>query len=305
VKNERRPGLFGPLLLISAGLLFLLNNLGVVDWSIWRSLLSLWPILLIGAGLDLLIGRRSTIASLVVAVLVLALLFGGGWYLVQQSAPSGAAASHTISQTLAGIEQAEITIRAGVSDFRLGPAAGDGKLIEGTVGLRPNQSLDESFTTAGDQATYRLLIAGPNLTLAPNLSRNNAEQWHLDLSQEATLDLDLSVGVGEANVDLNRLELSRLAFHIGVGDAVILLPEQGRFQAKVDGGMGKLVVRIPPQMAVRIQADSGIGDMDVDSEFQRQGDVYLTPGFETAENRVELDVDIGIGSIVIESYRGS
>lgn len=305
MKNERRGGLFGPLLLISAGLLFLLNNLGVVDWSIWRSLLSLWPIILIGLGLDLLIGRRSMIGSLLVAVLVLALLFGGGWYLVQQAAPSGAASSHTISQTLTGIDRAEIKIRAGAGDFRLGPAAGDGKLIEGGVSLRPNQRLDESFTTSGSQATYRLLIAGPNVTLTPNLSRNNAEQWDLDLSQEATLDLDLSVGVGEANVDLNRLELSRLAFHIGVGDAVLLLPEQGRFHAKVDGGIGKLVLRIPEGMAARIQADSGIGDMNVASEFQRQGDVYLTPGFETAENRVDLEVDIGIGSIVIESYRGS
>lgn len=305
MKNERRGGLFGPLLLISAGLLFLLNNLGVVDWSIWRSLLSLWPIILIGIGLDLLIGRRSMIGSLLVAVLVLALLFGGGWYLVQQTAPSGAATSHTISQTLTGIDRAEIEIRAGAGDFRLGPAAGDGKLIEGGVSLRPNQRLDESFTTSGSQATYRLAVTGPNVILTPTLGRDNGELWDLNLSQDASLDLNLSVGVGPADVDLSRLDLSQLAFHIGVGDATLIFPAQGRFHAKVDGGIGKLVLRIPDGMAARIQADSGIGGMEVDDEFQRQGDVYVTPGYQDAENRVDIEVDIGLGSVVIESYRGS
>lgn len=305
MKNERRGGLFGPLLLISAGVLFLLNNLGIVDWNIWLSLLSLWPIILIGIGLDLLIGRRSTIGSLVVALVVLALLFGGAWYLVQGSGPSGATASHPISQPLAGVERADIQIRAGAGDVQLGPLGGQDQLIEGEVMLRPNQELAETFTTSGDQATYYLGIIGSNIVLAPTLGRSNTEKWDLSLSQEATLDLNLTVGAGDADVDLTRLDLSALAFHIGVGDGTVVLPEQGQFKARVDGGIGKLVVRIPPEMAARITADSGIGSMDVDDYFERQGDVWVTPGYEDAENRVEIEVDIGIGSIVIESYRGS
>lgn len=305
MKNERRGGLFGPLLLISAGVLFLLNNLGVVDWSIWRSLLSLWPIILVGIGLDLLIGRRSMLGSLVVAVVVLALLFGGAWYLVQQPGSSGATASHTISQPLADAARADVQIRAGAGDFRLGPLAEDGQLIAGEVMLRPTQELAETFTTSGDQATYRLGIVGSNIVLAPTLGRSNFEQWDLDLSQEAAIDLDVTVGAGEANVDLTRLDLSQLAFHMGVGDATVVMPEQGQFQAKVDGGLGKLVIRIPDGMAARIQADSGIGSMQVNGEFQHQGDFWITPGYAEAENRVEIEVDIGIGGIVIESYSGS
>lgn len=305
MKNERRGGIFGPLLLISAGVLFLLNNLGIVDWNIWLSLLSLWPVILIGIGLDLLIGRRSMLGSLVVAVVVLALLFGGAWYLVQDSRPSGATETHTISQSLAGVSQAEVTIRAGAGGFRLGPLAEDGQLIAGTVQLRPNQNLEESFETSGDKATYRLGIIGSNIILAPTLGRNNSEQWDLDLSQEAVIDLNVTAGAGDAAVDLTRLDLSHLAFHMGVGDATVVMPEQGQFQAKVDGGAGKLVIRIPPEMAARIQADSGIGSMQVDGEFQHVGDFWVTPGYENAENRVDIEVDIGLGTIVIESYSGS
>lgn len=305
MKHERRGGLFGPLLLIGAGLLLLLNTLGVVEWSIWLSLLSLWPIILIGIGLDLLIGRRSTIGSLVVALVVLVLLFGGAWYLVQGAGPSGATAGHTISQPLAGVSEADVEIRAGAGNFRLGPLAEEDQLIAGTVQLRPNQNLEEVYETSGDKATYRLAIIGPNVTLAPTLGRSNAEQWDLDLSQEAAIDLDVTVGAGDAEVDLTRLDLSQFAFHIGVGDGTVVLPEQGQFQARVDGGIGKLIVRIPPEMAARVTIDSGLGSTHVEGDFQRQGDVWLTPGYEDAENRVDLEVDMGLGSIVIETYSGS
>lgn len=53
MNTHRRGSLIGPILLIGAGLLFLLSNFGVIDANIWRSLLNLWPLLLIAAGLDI------------------------------------------------------------------------------------------------------------------------------------------------------------------------------------------------------------------------------------------------------------
>ena len=49
---KRRPGLFGPLFLIALGVIFLLNNLGVVQGSFWNALIQLWPVLLILISLD-------------------------------------------------------------------------------------------------------------------------------------------------------------------------------------------------------------------------------------------------------------
>ena len=81
-KKSNRSSPLGPVLLILIGGILLLNVLGVLDWSIWWSLLRLWPILLIAAGLELLLGRwwwgslLSTI--LVVAVVVAALWLTSG-----------------------------------------------------------------------------------------------------------------------------------------------------------------------------------------------------------------------------------
>lgn len=50
--RKHRPSLFGPLFLITLGVIFLLDNLGVVQGSFWDTLIQLWPLLLVLIGLD-------------------------------------------------------------------------------------------------------------------------------------------------------------------------------------------------------------------------------------------------------------
>ena len=58
---------FGAILLITIGILLLLNNFGVLPWSIWESLWKLWPIFLVSAGLQLVAGD-SWIANFVLGI---------------------------------------------------------------------------------------------------------------------------------------------------------------------------------------------------------------------------------------------
>ncbi|HEX9674407.1 MAG TPA: DUF5668 domain-containing protein [Anaerolineales bacterium] len=74
-------GLVWPILVITAGVLLLLSNLGVLSLDLWELMLQSWPLILIAIGIDLLIGRRSVWGSIVAAVLIIAvLLLGLGLY---------------------------------------------------------------------------------------------------------------------------------------------------------------------------------------------------------------------------------
>ena len=73
-ERRRRGSLVGPLILIGLGVVFLLNNLGILSWSVWEVIFRLWPILLVAIGLDLLVGRRSTLGSLLALALTLIIL---------------------------------------------------------------------------------------------------------------------------------------------------------------------------------------------------------------------------------------
>ncbi len=71
-KRDDRDGVVGAIFLVFAGLTFLLNNLGLVSWEIWAVLVRYWPILLILAGFQMIIGgyRWSRMAAALAAVLI-------------------------------------------------------------------------------------------------------------------------------------------------------------------------------------------------------------------------------------------
>jgi hypothetical protein len=62
--------------LIGVGVALLLSNLGYLDWSAWTVLWRLWPLLLVALGIELLIGRRSVVGTIISGVLILALVAG-------------------------------------------------------------------------------------------------------------------------------------------------------------------------------------------------------------------------------------
>jgi cell wall-active antibiotic response 4TMS protein YvqF len=48
-------GVIMPVLFILAGVVLLLNTLGLVEWATWSQVARLWPILIIGFGANLLL----------------------------------------------------------------------------------------------------------------------------------------------------------------------------------------------------------------------------------------------------------
>jgi hypothetical protein len=67
---------FWPLVIIFAGVLLLLQTLGLLPPGLWRLLVQLWPVGLILIGLDLLFGWRSPAAARL-AVILTALVMAG------------------------------------------------------------------------------------------------------------------------------------------------------------------------------------------------------------------------------------
>ncbi|MEA2573286.1 MAG: hypothetical protein QOH93_584, partial [Chloroflexia bacterium] len=126
-RHHRTP-MLGPLLLISAGVLFLLNNLGVVPWSIWETLGRLWPLVLIAIGVDLVVGRRSPLIALLLIVAIIgtggALVYANGGF----NAPGGLA-SAPLNIPLNNAQSADVHVDMGVGSLSVGSISGDGDLL--------------------------------------------------------------------------------------------------------------------------------------------------------------------------------
>jgi hypothetical protein len=288
--------LFGPILLIGLGIVLLLSNLDFLDFDAWQLVMRFWPLILIAIGLDILLGRRSHVGSILVMILLLFLLAGAlSW---RGGLTAGMAETRTIHQALGGAKAAEVHIAAGVSELTVGVAPEGDRLIEGSVTPLRNEYIEESFRPEGDTVYYAIKSEGRGLRL-PFWNWGGQGHWNLGLNSTIPLDLEVASGVGKASLNLERLQLRSLEVNSGVGSMEISLPSQGAFQGEVNGGVGEVVVLVPTSLAVRIEANAGIGSVDVSGNFRRDGRVYTSATYAQAQQKVELSVSGGIGSVTI------
>ena len=82
----RREGVAWPMLLIGAGVFFLLNNFGPRVWISWTQIIRLWPVLLIAAGIDLVFKGESIWFTVGGIILTMVLIAGSIW-IVREGLP--------------------------------------------------------------------------------------------------------------------------------------------------------------------------------------------------------------------------
>lgn len=79
------------LLLILLGSLFLLNNLGIVPWTIWNYIVGFWPVFLIFAGINVILGHNifSRIIIGIISLAAFGIILGYGLYQVNSPLING------------------------------------------------------------------------------------------------------------------------------------------------------------------------------------------------------------------------
>ncbi|UCH25951.1 MAG: hypothetical protein JSV66_18870 [Trueperaceae bacterium] len=284
-----------PLILIVAGALLLVFNQGWLDFTALLPLLRLWPLLLIAVGLDIFLRGRYRLAVVLGTVVVGALLLTVG----VPGLKVQPAETHAIEVSLDGARQAEIDLGVSVSRLKIGALDSAETLLSGTVDTHRGEQLNRDFRTSGDTAIFSLRSErrGPARVTGP---RGGDNIWDLRLSTSVPLELDIDSGVGRSDLDLSELQLKDLRMNTGVGESVVSLPGRGRFEASIETGVGATTIYLPSALAARIKIDSGIGAVSVLGDFERQGELYLTPDYDGAEHRVDLSVEGGVGAIRIE-----
>jgi hypothetical protein len=266
-------------------------------WSVWDVISRLWPVLLIAAGLEIILNRFSVWGSLLALVLTVAILAGMFWLLGPDIRTGQVVAGEEIRQALGEASRAEVVIEPGVGSLHIEALPESANLVEGVVGAGRGQRVKRHFAVVGKTATFTLQTEGA--TGGPFFWRGDQSGWELGLAPEVPLELKVDLGAGWADIDLTGLTVDDLEVSMGIGRTTVTLPEEGRFHAKIEGAIGETVVVIPAGMAARIRVDTGLAVSDLPDSYQQRGDVYTSPGYAGADDRVDLEVDQAIGRIGI------
>jgi hypothetical protein len=259
-------------------------------------------VLLILVGIDLIIGRRSTLGNVIALLLTLLVIAGAVSLLVFSPDSIGLARTTRdlqIEEPLDGVERADFRIGFAAGTLEIGRLEDSNSLIQGDLQLVTDRQPVWNFSKSGENARLVLEYATGDF----QSWNGRGDQWNLALSPRAAFALDANIGAGDATIDLTGLDIRSLSVETGAGRNTVILPENGQFDATITGGVGQLVVEIPPEMAARIQVDRGLGGLDVARRFDRQGgDLYESGNWETSDNRVTIEIKVGIGQVTIRDH---
>jgi hypothetical protein len=299
----------GPILLIGAGVLFLLNNLGIVDWAVWGGLWRLWPLALVAVGLDLLFGRRRPWLSTLIVLLLLAASIGLLFYTGFGS--GGKLNTYNLNFPIAGAKSASVDISFGTGDLTIDSRANSQDLATGSLEYysdngAPNVRLDRN--TDSTDLTIRS-NEGFHFGFF-NIGSVRAPHWDIHLNPALPTTLKVDLGAGNTVLNLSDIKLLGLTVDGGAGNASVTFPAVTQpTVSTIDGGVGNLTLHIPKGTEARITIDSGIGNVHIDSRFAKQSsgpdvfvsdpDVYVTAGYDATPDSLDLRVGAGVGNIDI------
>ena len=311
-KRRRLPSLFWPILLIGAGVVMLLSNLGYLPWSSWNILWRLWPLLLVAVGVDLLIGRRSTLGAILSGLLIL-LLVGGAIAvalyapaiptLANLAQPAAWRVEH-VEHPLDGIDSAAVTIDWTSVPGSLQALDDSPNLIEGDIALTGDLVFDVGVRQG--QATVLLDRRIGNTWNWPFGDHPGPEgTWDVTLSPRVPLALNLDTGSGDYAFDLSDLQITDVVLDSGSGVVELALPGGDAYEVRIDGGSGSVEISLPEDADVRVEIDSGSGSFRPTKRLrlvkgERGGDgVWETEGFASADDAITVILDQGSGSVTL------
>jgi len=290
--RPRYRSLFWAIVLIAVGAVWLLFNLDVIEPDQLAALTYVWPILLVGIGVDLLIGRRSLVVGALVGVvtvgLIIVLMLLGpslGW------AGDSDLQTQTFSTAVGGATSAEVSLKTGsysakVSSLPPSPAA-DRPLLRAQVSYRGSFH----FESSGDAAKTVVLEGKGWSWWWQFLDEQEAAPWDIGLDPQTPLRLKVDSGSGSNELDLSGLWLTDLAVDLSSGNAKVKLPSVAKrdYAASFDMSSGDLDVEAPGGAHIGMRVDMSSGDVRV--ALGKDSDVTL--GFRGSSGQFRLELAAG------------
>ena len=262
----RRSYLFWGIIIIVAGFLFLLDNLNILPVSAWALI---WPAALIILGLWFLFGRTLFARNQVESHLAI---------------------------PLEGASQAILRIDHGAGKLAIDPHSSPDQLLKGDF----SGGVEHEVTRDGNQAKVRL-SATPEFFWSFPWGTTGGFSWQIYLNPEVPFDLTLKTGASETRLNLTDLKITNLFLDTGASSTSISMPAHaGYTKATVHAGAASVDIRFPQNVAGLLHIQTGLAGININNtRFVQNGNTYKSPDYDMATDKVELNVEAGVGRISI------
>jgi len=255
-----------------------------------------WGLILVIIGSILMLDNLGLFANIDLGSLIwpLILIFLGVWFLIG-TAFRRPAQEEQVVIPLDGATRARVRMNHGAGRLRIKSDQIPGNLIEGDF----SGGLDYRAKREGEYLDVHMRV--PVQFFPFFWLPGSSLDWMLNLNPDIPLDLEIEAGANDSRINLSDLQVNNLRLKSGASSTEITFPSRaGLTRAKIESGAASVRIHIPEEVAARISARGGLSSVSVDrSRFPKSGDVFQSADFEVSENRVEIDIEMGVGSVTI------
>ena len=328
-------------ILVIIGVLFLLDNFNVIDFS-WGNFFHLWPILLVIAGVNLVFAHnRSTGATLArIAVLVAGmgiLIYGGvrgksysrsnhnGWNFNfddndrndssdnsdNNNDDSGNSDNHGSITKVEGNGHYQESYKPSVKFARLNirGAAASYTLKEATTQLFEAETKEFNnkyiLKSTGDSITRTLDfdMTNSNHHGSFNFGNKKSNKAVLKLNAAPEWEINVKAGAADMDFDLSGFKVKKIKFEGGAASFDVKMGQPvGETNLEVSAAASALVLSVPQNAACRITAETGLSSNSFAGFDKIDDNKYQTAGFDKAANKMYIKLNGAVSNFKVKQY---
>lgn len=290
------------IILISVGLVLLLNNLGQVGWSVWWSIFKLWPIFLMAWGIELIFrnSKLNLLALLSPLIWCLAILgpalsgehkdinwFSDPQYFNWEVEKPGKVKEISVVIDIGG---RKLNLSGGAQNIVVCSLTYFNEKPECKWTVEDSRGILEIYQK--DKMPFPLCFDSPE-----HVSK-------VIFNNVLPLDLQIFSRVSEADLDLSQLNLKNLDLDLRVNASEVKLPlKPGVLDCKVRSKVGYLKLKIPKEAGLSIQNMTKLASSSFSNiSLVHTPEGFTTPDFSKAKSKINLVIKGKILQLEIETY---
>lgn len=278
------------LIFITIGIFLLLTNLGLINYDVFYSLTNLWPLLLIVIGVNVIF-RNNKVISYITWVLFFIVLIVYGVYTQSNSGFTELSTENLIMERKTETNYAKLDLDLGAS--RLGINSTDNDLLSADLKGR-RLDYKEQYSNGNEKVDISFESRGFNIN---NLQSHDAT-YDFYLNSNVIWDLEFDLGALSGELNLENIPVRSMDLDSGAASLTLILGDKHDLDFSINSGASSIDLIIPRGVGLRIDLDSGLTSSNIDDlGLIDKGDYYTTPNFESADVKINMDIDMGVGKI--------
>lgn len=284
------------IILIGIGILFLLSNFGIIQWSIFNVFLQLWPLILIVIGINLILKKNRIIIVITWLLFFMAIIAYGFMFEGNYEERINTTINSTIFEKKSETTEAQLNLNVAAAKVILDSKTNH--LIYASV----NPQRIKSDIKYNDNQKTAIIEFNNIKNTAHNIGAAS-EYYRFSLNDNVTWQISSVMGAVSGDMDFSNVKIKNMDLDVGAGNLKLQFGNDynATSNIEINAGASHLHIILPKSAGVKLKLEGLVDKKQLESfGWQKDGQYYYSTNYHDADSKLHFDIDMGIGNLDID-----